>query len=526
MNRPALFVALKALILPMLAVALLVTPLAAQTVPQSVKLQGFLTDRTGGTPVPANGTYSMLFEIYDVQMGGTALATVGPVSVTVTDGVYEASIPATASLFDGATRYLQITVEGEVLDPRLAIASTPYSLRSESAGSAESVAPGSIGSAEIADDAVTASKIGVPCADNQILMRSGGVWMCASLPAAPEICQDGSFLTCYTGPPGTLGVGICQSGVSNCLPNHTGFASCSGDVVPAAETCDGLDNDCDGSIDEGACGVCGNGVIEGVEECDDGGTTDGDGCSSACMVESGYMCAGQPSVCTSVCGDGVTAGAEERDDGGTTDGDGCSSACMVESGYMCTGQPSVCMPVGCPPGFDDCNMLSGDGCETDITTVTDCGGCGNACDTSNSVGAACTAGSCTYSSCALGYSDCNTSAPDTDGCECATPFCCGNGCATIHSNGLGQNYFDCFPLGTPGSAGTYNLTMAQEARAAWPMAGTDSTATCPGSQAAAFRQTSTMCAVWVYSGSLAGYVHLNAANNSCLCPSGSDPTWN
>ncbi len=46
--------------------------------------------------------------------------------------------------------------------------------------------------------------------------------------------------------------------------------------------------------------VCGDGVIEGQETCDDGGSDGGDGCSSACHVEDGYECIGEPSVCTDI----------------------------------------------------------------------------------------------------------------------------------------------------------------------------------------------------------------------------------
>lgn len=43
---------------------------------------------------------------------------------------------------------------------------------------------------------------------------------------------------------------------------------------------------------------CGNGVVEGLEECDVGNTIGGNGCSSDCKVESGYDCTDtQPSVC-------------------------------------------------------------------------------------------------------------------------------------------------------------------------------------------------------------------------------------
>jgi cysteine-rich repeat protein len=43
--------------------------------------------------------------------------------------------------------------------------------------------------------------------------------------------------------------------------------------------------------------VCGNGELEASEECDDGNTTSGDGCSSTCGIEStGDLCAGVPTV--------------------------------------------------------------------------------------------------------------------------------------------------------------------------------------------------------------------------------------
>ena len=43
--------------------------------------------------------------------------------------------------------------------------------------------------------------------------------------------------------------------------------------------------------------LCGNGLIEGSEACDDRNTNNGDGCSSSCQIESGYVCRGEPSQC-------------------------------------------------------------------------------------------------------------------------------------------------------------------------------------------------------------------------------------
>ena len=78
--------------------------------------------------------------------------------------------------------------------------------------------------------------------------------------------------------------------------------------------------------------TCGNGILEGLEGCDDGNTLDGDGCTSTCEVELGFACTGEPSVCEFVgyCGDGVLQAGEECDDGNTLNGDGCSSTCLFE----------------------------------------------------------------------------------------------------------------------------------------------------------------------------------------------------
>ncbi len=56
---------------------------------------------------------------------------------------------------------------------------------------------------------------------------------------------------------------------------------------------------------------CGDGVIEGEEECDDSNTDSGDGCSGVCEIEEGWSCFGQPSFCDTDCGDSIIVGSEE-----------------------------------------------------------------------------------------------------------------------------------------------------------------------------------------------------------------------
>lgn len=82
--------------------------------------------------------------------------------------------------------------------------------------------------------------------------------------------------------------------------------------------------------------TCGDSVLDGTEQCDDGNTISGDGCSSSCLRETG----------NATCGDGVLAGGEACDDANTMADDGCSAACTVEAGYTCTGTPSTCVEGG------------------------------------------------------------------------------------------------------------------------------------------------------------------------------------
>ncbi len=88
--------------------------------------------------------------------------------------------------------------------------------------------------------------------------------------------------------------------------------------------------------------TCGNSVVEGTEQCDDGNNDSGDGCSPACRKEP--LCPATGGACTSVCGDGVilsTDTDQECDDGNSASGDGCSADCKVELGYLCPAAPVI-----------------------------------------------------------------------------------------------------------------------------------------------------------------------------------------
>ena len=94
-------------------------------------------------------------------------------------------------------------------------------------------------------------------------------------------------------------------------------------------------------------GTCGNAVVEGGEQCDDGGLVAGDGCSAGCRLE--------------VCGNAWTDPGEECDDGNASSGDGCSPTCVREP---------LCGDATLDPGeqCDDGNEGSGDGCSAACET--------------------------------------------------------------------------------------------------------------------------------------------------------------
>jgi fibro-slime domain-containing protein len=113
---------------------------------------------------------------------------------------------------------------------------------------------------------------------------------------------------------------------------------------------------------------CGDGLLTGWEECDDGNTVSGDGCTGACKVEPGYACTKPKVAChKTVCGDGTKEGSESCDDGNTVPGDGCAPDCRSEP--ICTGTSGCTSP--CGDGLklpdedcDDGNLSSGDGCSS------------------------------------------------------------------------------------------------------------------------------------------------------------------
>ncbi|MBU1239144.1 VCBS repeat-containing protein, partial [Myxococcota bacterium] len=147
-------------------------------------------------------------------------------------------------------------------------------------------------------------------------------------------------------------------------------------------TCDGVDDDCDGLMDEDA-----------QSSCDDGNLCNG---TETCSMELGQCAPGSPLECgesgcvpsLGCCPQGTTAQGEncvgescDPDNDTCDDGDRCNGAelCDGELGHCVMGQPPECGEGGCVPSVGCCppgTSAQGDACvETDPGTTNASGGC-------------------------------------------------------------------------------------------------------------------------------------------------------
>jgi len=180
---------------------------------------------------------------------------------------------------------------------------------------------------------------------------------------------------CATGQPG-----ICARGASACV---NGEFSCVPNFSPSDDVCDGLDNDCDGLIDEGvtnACGTCGpldpetcdgvdNDCDGDVDEdpnsalCDEFRTCYAGDCYAPCDAECadvGTVCDEESGLCLPPCTNNIC------DYGVSCEGTLTTSRCVDRcEGVVCTSDdddtedqtcwdgacvPNLCIYTGCPEG--------------------------------------------------------------------------------------------------------------------------------------------------------------------------------
>lgn len=126
---------------------------------------------------------------------------------------------------------------------------------------------------------------------------------------------------------------------------------------------------------------------------------------------------------------GTDAGPEVRRDAGVP------SCTCTRPNAKTSCSDGACRVIGCEDGYDDCDTLPENGCETSLATNTDCGACRRACSLEHAA-ETCASRTCTITSCELGWADCDRDR--ATGCERSTETiadcgACGVPCARAHA---------------------------------------------------------------------------------------------
>lgn len=197
-------------------------------------------------------------------------------------------------------------------------------------------------------------------------------------PADGEECDDGNNED--------------NDGCSNSCTINVGDLCGNGELNPPDEECDlsvpgTLPSECDFDC---SFPDCDDSILnlESGEECEDGNTEDGDGCSAVCLLEIPEFCGNgrlddgefcdltvpetDPAECdidctAPVCGDNLLnqAAGEQCEDGNMDDNDGCSSDCQIEEATEPADEETT---------FGICGGCDGSGskCGTSLTQCLPC----------------------------------------------------------------------------------------------------------------------------------------------------------
>lgn len=260
------------------------------------------------------------------------------------------------------------------------------------------------------------------------------------------------------------GFGLCGAGECHIQSCYGDYLDCNGEVEDGCEAninidprnCGGCGNACDYPNAQAVCNMrhCGMGSChEGYRNCNG---NPADGCEVHFLSDNdncgncGTLCRNPPNMRNTTCINGVCTPGECNPgyrDCNNDLSDGCEINTMLDPLHCgtCNNGCSLtnavpfcdmgeCRVNECVGGWDNCDGNDQTGCETRITTPSDCGVCGRVCNLPNTDAHLCVAGDCQVSTCDPDYGNCDPH--HNNGCEsylvdnnvnCGS---CGNDCRT------------------------------------------------------------------------------------------------
>lgn len=186
---------------------------------------------SGGLPL--TGTPNLLFRLYDAMQSGNQIGSaIAMANYPVVAGLLTIDLDFGAGAFNGEARWLEITVDGNVLAPRQLLSATPYALR------ALGVADGAVGAAQI-DPTQVQARVGASCSAGSAIRAIGtnGSVQCESAGSGTVTGVTAGAGLSGGGSSGNVSLAIANAGVVTAMlaPGAVGSAQLGSLAVTAGK---------------------------------------------------------------------------------------------------------------------------------------------------------------------------------------------------------------------------------------------------------------------------------------------------